>query len=229
VSARPLTEQNAKVLAFIRGREVFPTLQEIADAFGWASTRAAGHHVDALVATGHIERLGRGRYRVAPPPDGPVEGGVGGIPHTHTWLDRGPRLLPVARPDWPPVTVPDRGRVSCGAGVENDEEFPTAPLNVSDLFRQSDLVSFEATGTSMIDAHIAPGDRLFVRENPDPPVGSIVVVMLDREMLCKKLVKRTAHRVVLKPCNGEAREFDFDPRGKHFRVLGVLHSVLRTY
>lgn len=221
MAREPLDDVEQKVLAFVekslRERGGGPTLQALADAFKWASTHAAGYRLEALEAKGYLQRPKGARgwqvVRIVPAEEPPV-----------------PRGRPVESPRWPPAVVPDRGRVSCGAGgFENDEEFPAEPLDVGKLFRRQDLVAYEATGTSMIEAHITPGDTLFVREDPDPPTGSLVVAMVDRDMVCKKLVKRTPNRVVLKPCNGEAKEFDFDPARIYFRILGVLHSVLRQY
>lgn len=224
----PLDETEKRVLEYlaghVRGHGGGPTLQALADKFEWDSTRAAGYRLEQLERKGYIERLpdakgkkrGWQRVRIIPPEAPPPE--------------KGQRVARPSKDTWKDLRVPDRGLVSCGPGVEVDEDFEREPLNVTDLFRcRDDLVSYVARGDSMIDAHIAPGDRLFVRPNERPPLGSIVVCVMGRNMYCKKLAKREFYRVVLKPCNGEAAVYDFDPNAVYFRVLGVLHSVLRTY
>ena len=207
---RPALDQiDQEVLDFVRRGAVFPKLKAIAQEFKWKSTRAAAYRLEKLVQMTYLEKPEDGRYVVPadlvmpPSPKGRRVVGAKG------------------------ATVPDRGKVSCGAGVENDEEFPNPPLDVSSLLVRDGVAVFEAVGTSMIDAHIKSGDLLFVRENPDPPTGATVIVMLDRSMLCKKLAVRNEQRVVLKPANGELSEFDFNPQRRYFRILGVLTNVLR--
>lgn len=205
----PLDDVERDLFNYIRAAPVFPTFAQITAELGWSSTQAATYRMKRLVAKGYVVKLRRGLYRLPPdlaapaPPSGRrVVGGRGAV-------------------------VPYRGKVSCGAGIENDEAVDELPLDVGALLARDGVAVFEASGTSMIDAHIQPGDLLFVREDPDPPTGHTVIAMLDREMLCKRLAVRTADRVVLKPANGEAKGYDFDPARVYFRILGVLKNVLR--
>lgn len=60
----PLTPAEAQVLDFVRralrDTHGVPTLRAIADRFGWASTRAAGYHLERLEAKGYVRRAGPG-------------------------------------------------------------------------------------------------------------------------------------------------------------------------
>jgi repressor LexA len=64
----PLTEVEQRVLDLVRRslREScgVPTLRAIADHCGWASTRAAGYHLERLEEKGYLRRLGRGWQRL---------------------------------------------------------------------------------------------------------------------------------------------------------------------
>jgi repressor LexA len=127
----------------------------------------------------------------------------------------------------PPRGIPFRGRVSCGQPVEMIDE-DRGRLDLGDLLKGDDLVAYEATGRSMVEAGILPGDYLIVQECPDPDPGQVVIAMLDREMLCKKY-KRTRKRSIIRlaPCNGEMPPIEVDTERGHFRILGVLRSVVR--
>ena len=74
-AARPLTERQARVLAFVVDRVLTvglpPTLREIADHMGIASTHGAAEHVAALVRKGALVQspgLSRGLRVVGLPP-----------------------------------------------------------------------------------------------------------------------------------------------------------------
>jgi repressor LexA len=208
-----LSDLQLKVYTFFRdqlkanGRP--PSIRDVGRHAGISPPNNAIRVIRELINMGHIA-------------DKDAPGGPAG--------QRGPaRLVNLVVPD-EDVLLPYRGKVSCGTGAENDEDFEHAPMNISDMFRKSDLAVFEATGNSMRDALIAEGDILFVRENPEPPVGSVVIAMYGRDFVCKKLTKRSRSRVRLESCNAaEGYEpLDFDPaRLPSFRILGVLHSVLR--
>ena len=89
------------------------------------------------------------------------------------------------------------------------------------------LVVFRASGSSMIEAQIADGDFLIVAENPDPPIGSVVIAVVGEQMLCKRLARRTKKSIQLAPCNGQLEPLTIDPQQTTFRILGVLRNVLR--
>lgn len=60
----PLTSVEQQVLDFVRRslreRRGAPTLRAIAEQFGWASTRAAGYHLERLEEKGYVRRAGTG-------------------------------------------------------------------------------------------------------------------------------------------------------------------------
>jgi repressor LexA len=123
------------------------------------------------------------------------------------------------------LVFPYRGRVSCGAGAapeDGDEE-----IDLRAFLKSGDAAVFRARGDSMIEAQIADGDLLVVTEDPDPPVGSVVIALVGEEMLCKRLARRTRKTVLLEPCNGGLTPLPVDTRRVPFQILGVLRNVLR--
>lgn len=123
------------------------------------------------------------------------------------------------------IVLADRGRVSCGPPLEPEDG--DERLDLGAWFRGDDLASYTAVGQSMIDDGIFPGDRLIVRECPDPANGQKVIAMVDREMLCKKYYLKGDGFVYLKACNAEVGTLVVDPSRGHFRVLGELRYVVR--
>jgi SOS-response transcriptional repressor LexA len=123
------------------------------------------------------------------------------------------------------MVLPFRGRVSCGSGAEpeNCEE----EIDLRDYLKVGDSAVFRASGESMIDAQIASGDLLIVSEDPDPPVGSVVVALVGEEMVCKQLARKTSKTVHLKPCSGDQKPLILDTRQNDVQILGVLRNVVR--
>ena len=77
--------------------------------------------------------------------------------------------------------VPILGNVSCGLpeyAEENFEEY--VPLPVA-LFGQGDFYLLRASGNSMIEAGIDPGDLVVVRKQNTAEEGDIVVALVDNE------------------------------------------------
>lgn len=134
---------------------------------------------------------------------------------------RGLRLLAP-----PGLSIPLRGRVSCGPPREGDEDGGER-IDFHRLFGREDLVGFVAHGESMREAAIRPGDWLIVRECPDPEPGRTVIAMVNRDMVCKRYYP-DGDVVRLVPCNDSVATIEVPLGGEtYFRVLGVLHSVVR--
>lgn len=201
-----LPEQDQKALQFIHAhiaRHGYgPSIREVGEHLGMPSPNNAKRVVDRLGAGGLL-RLNR-----------PVGGR--------------PRPMQVVRTDAQrdeDMTLPLVGKVSCGSPVELLDETGDR-FDFKTFTRGDGLVVFEATGDSMIEAHIQPGDALVVKPCEDPVRGQTVVALLDRSMVCKKFVPLGDGRVRLDPCNGAMKPIIVEPPTQ-FRVLGVLHSVHR--
>lgn len=177
-----------------------PTIRELADHLGMTYSTSAVRVIERLERDGKIERAGGHRtIRLLSPPK---------------WRAGG--------------ELPLRNRASCGPGVEAEDTDDR--LDLAALFGRDDLAAFTAVGKSMTEAGIQPGDILIVRECPDPENGQTVVAMVDRAMLCKRFYRlRNGGVIHLRSCSPDVPTVEVDPRHGHFRVLGVLHSLIRKF
>jgi repressor LexA len=205
VSGAQLSEADRSALAFVRsytaahGRA--PSYVEIGTHLGLPHPNNAKRNCDRLVRAGVL--------------------GVGQVGTRAAGRPRAIKLVEPARE----LVFPYRGQVSCGTGAapeDRDEE-----IDLRAFLKAGDACVFRARGESMIEAQIADGDLLLVTEDPDPPIGSVVIALVGEQMLCKRLARRTRTGALLEPCNGELRPLAVDPRRVPFRILGVLRTVVR--
>lgn len=79
-------------------------------------------------------------------------------------------------------------------------------------------------GNSMIDEHIADGDKVIVEKRPLANVGDIVVAILNDEQTIKILGKENGEYVLI-PANKNFQTI----RNKKFEIFGVVKGLYRTY
>lgn len=79
-------------------------------------------------------------------------------------------------------------------------------------------------GNSMIDEHIADGDKVIVEKRPLANVGDIVVAILNDEQTVKILGKENGEYVLI-PANKNFQTI----RNKKFEIFGVVKGLYRTY
>jgi repressor LexA len=158
-----------------------PTVREIGAAVGLRSPSSVAHHLKALERRGLVRRAARGPRAVdARPSSGfaPSDGS-------------GPR---------PGVPVPLVGTVAAGVPIlaqEHVEEVLTLP---SELVGHGTLFALHVRGDSMIEAGIADGDVIVVRQQAVADNGDIVAAMIDDEATVK-VYRARAGRVELVPRN----------------------------
>ena len=215
---RELTPRQRLVLQVIeesvRRHGYPPSMREIGDAAGLASTSAVSHQVTALEKKGFLSReAGRPRTFVLPSADTPPartgERGAG--------EERGPVAM-----------IPLVGRIAAGGPIlaaELTEDVMALPRQ---LVGEGNLIMLKVVGDSMIDAAITDGDLVVVRKESDIENGDIVaaefdnVNSADREATIKTFRKRDGH-VWLMPQNPA-----FEPiLGDHATIVGKVVAVLR--
>lgn len=87
--------------------------------------------------------------------------------------------------------VPILGNVSCGLPEYTEENFEEyVPLPVA-LFGQGDFFLLRASGYSMIEAGIEPGDLVVVRKQNTAEEGDIVVALVDNETTLSRFARNT--------------------------------------
>ena len=197
-----LTPRQRKVLEFIREsverRGFPPTIREIGDAVGLASTSSVSYQLITLQKKGFLRRDATKprAVDVRLPSELPGAALEDGQEHT---------AMPA------PAYVPVLGRIAAGGPI-------LAEQAVEEVFP----LPRELVGESMVDAAIADGDWVVVRQQPTAENGDIVAAMIDGEATVKTYKRRDGH-VWLMPHNPA-----FEPiPGDEAQVLGRVVTVLR--
>ncbi|WP_206860763.1 transcriptional repressor LexA [Lysobacter changpingensis] len=202
-----LTARQAQILAFIQDHTdaegLPPTLQQIADAFGFRQACAAHKHVKRLEQAGRLQvRPNQARgIRLA---------------------SRGPK----SRRDDDRLTLAVLGRVAAGApigadaGVEREVHIDRA------LFSTTPDYLLRVQGDSMRGEGIFDGDLVAVKRTRDARDGQIVIARIDDEITIKRL-ERSARGIRLLPRNPDYPPIDVPP-GSDFAIEGLYCGLVRT-
>ena len=211
-----LTPQRRKIIQVIedslQSRGYPPSLREIGQAVGLASTSSVSYQMSVLEAAGYLSReTGRPRTAVLRAPGGPDP-------------DAGPKR----QADKRMTQVPVVGRIAAGVPILADETPGDVIALPKLLTGEGSLIALRVKGDSMIGAAIADGDWVVVRRQPDADNGDIVAAMLesdgsaDSEATVKTLKRADghtwliAHNPVYTPILADRAE-----------IIGKVVSVLR--
>jgi repressor LexA len=214
-----LTRRQQAILDVIRDsverRGYPPSIREICESAGLASTSSVAHQLAMLERKGFIRRDAN-RPRA-------VDVRTGG-----TGLGRGKaaRRAVAVTPEAPrgdsPVFVPLVGRIAAGGPILAEQHIEDVFPLPKALVGEGTLFLLKVSGDSMIDAAISDGDWVVVRQQPTADNGDIVAAMLDGEATVKTFQRRDGH-VWLMPHN-EA----YSPiAGDDATILGKVTAVLR--
>ena len=173
----------------VRRRGYPPTLREIGDAAGLASTSSVSHQLVSLQKKGYVSRgAGRPRSAVVRPVADPEP--VPSPEPGHSYRDLAAHKI---------TSVPLVGRIAAGPQILADQliedVFPLPQRLVGD----GDLIMLSVAGDSMINAAIADGDWVVVRRESDIENGDIVAAMIesdtsaDREATVKTFKRSDGH------------------------------------
>jgi repressor LexA len=190
-----LTGRQRKVLAVIRDsvqrRGYPPSIREIGDAVGLASTSSVSFQLSSLQNKGYLRRDPARSRTVGVWAPGPLamrsedeigEDATGDIPGRQT------------------ADIPFIGSAAAGGLVlagESGEDVIRLPTR---LTGGGALFAVKVTGDVMIDAAIADGDVIVVRQQQEADDGDIVVAMIDGETTVTTL-RRSDDHVWLMPQN----------------------------
>lgn len=121
--------------------------------------------------------------------------------------------------------VPILGNVSCGLPEYTEENFEEyVPLPVA-LFGQGDFYLLRASGNSMIEAGIDPGDLVVVRKQNTAEEGDIVVALVDNETTLKRFYRDKKHRCIrLHPENSKMKDIYV----QDCTIQGVAQNVIKA-
>ena len=199
-----LTERQRDVLSFIGDRiekdGVAPTLQEIADAFGFRSTASAQKHVAHLERKGFLARQKhqkRGLVLAAGPPN------------------------QVAAAE-----VPLYGVVAAGSPIESipDDEKISVP---TDFLRNGAHYVLRVRGDSMIGDGVHDGDLVVVQQTETASDGEMVVARVADEVTLKRIYREKNATIRLQPSNPDLPTMTHP--ADDVSVQGVVVGLLRRY
>lgn len=208
-----LTDRQRQTLQFIAeavaGRGYPPSVREIGEAMGLASTSTVHSHIQALVKKGYL--------KVDPTKPRAIEL----LYDADTDL---PRERSAAR------SVPLLGRIAAGTPVLAEEHVEEIYPLPADMVGDGTVFMLEVSGDSMIDAGIYDGDYVIVRQQPTAHSGEIVAAMIpsDYDGSPEATVKTIRHRgsaVILEPANERLEPFEAPPGTE---ILGKVVAVFRT-
>jgi len=215
--ARPsLTPVQRKVLHvvedFAQRRGYSPSLREIGDAVGLASLSSVSHQLSTLERKGYLSR-GAGQPRTAvvrplgpPAPQEAAGASVASVPQKA-------------------ACVPLVGQIAAGGPILAEQSTEdTFPLP-KQLVGEGTLFVLKVVGDSMINAAIADGDWVVVRQQPDADNGDIVAATFDGIEVegTVKTLKRADGHVWLMPHNPAYAPI----LGDDATIVGKVVAVLR--
>jgi repressor LexA len=194
-----------------------PSVREIADAVGLASTSAVHHHLVALERAGMLERGGRSSraLRLTPMAEATL------APARAERATITPFRMPIDRD---PVRLPLIGEIAAGQPIEAYQD--AEPMEVPRAIQaREDSYVLRVRGKSMIDALIDDGDFVIVQPQATARDGDIVVALLEDNGVTLKRFYREDGRIRLQPANAELEPIyatDLQIQGK---VVGVIRKL----
>jgi len=200
-----LSNRQQAILEFIRSevreKGYPPSVREIGEAVGLASSSTVHGHLDRLEKKGFIRR----------DPTKPRAIELLGDDDEREMV-----RLAVAR-------VPLVGKVTAGqpiTAVENVEEYFPLP---SHMVRDDEVFMLSVVGESMIDVGIFDGDYVIVRQQQTASNGDIVVAMTEDDEATVKTFYKERDHIRLQPENPTMEPL----RYKHVTVLGKVIGIFR--
>lgn len=201
-----LSKRQQDIIDFIK-REVNtkgypPSVREIGDAVGLASSSTVHGHLERLEKKGLIRR-------------DPTK----------------PRAIEVLYNDEPPVPkqdtvqVPVIGKVTAGqpiTAVENIEEYFPIPASMA---ANDEVFILNVIGDSMIDAGILDGDKVIVRQQRTADNGDIIVAMTEDDEATVKRFFRENNYIRLQPENPNMEPIILGNCVILGKVIGVFRNI----
>ena len=214
-----LTPRQRKVLEVIRDsverRGYPPTVREIGEAVGLTSTSSVSHQLATLQKKGFLRRdPSRPRavdVRMPGEPTAAAASRLSDDPEENA-----------ARPT--PAYVPVLGRIAAGGPILAEQAVEEVFPLPRELVGSGTLFMLKVVGDSMVDAAIADGDWVVVRQQPNADNGDIVAAMIDGEATVKTYKRKDGH-VWLLPHNEAYAPIPGDDAVILGRVVTVLRKV----
>lgn len=210
-----LSKRQAEILAYIKDEVKVkgypPSVREIAEAVGLASSSTVHGHLERLEQKGFIRRDPTKPRAIEILGDSPAVNEAQAA-YSEIYNDI--------------INIPVIGKVTAGipiTAVENVEEYFPLPTSVAPANEQVFMLRVE--GDSMMNAGILNGDLVIVKKQFTAENGEIVVAMTeDSEATVKRFYKESDH-FRLQPENDALLPILL----KQVSILGKVIGVYRTY
>ncbi len=171
------TERQLEILRFIchsiSKKSFAPSIREIGEELGIASTKGTFDHLQALERKGLLMRTGGASRSMVPTKAGRL---ALGLKARDKEASNGT------------VTVPVVGRVAAGAPLLAEEEIEESVQVDASVLKGGgrDVFALRIKGDSMIGDGILNGDLVFVRKTATARPGAIVVALIETDATCKR-------------------------------------------
>jgi repressor LexA len=207
-----LTERQRQTLEYIAEavaeRGYPPSVREIGQAMGLASSSTVHSHLQALQKKGYL--------RIDPTKPRAIE----------VLFDADTGL---AAERSPARSVPLLGRIAAGTPIMAEEHVDEIYPMPADFVGDGNVFMLEVHGESMIEAGIFDGDFVIIRQQPTAHSGEIVAAMMPSEYgdAPEATVKTIRHRgseIIFEPANVNMEPFQA-PQGTE--ILGKVVAVFR--
>ena len=203
-----------------------PTLREIGEAAGLASTSSVSHHLSSLEKKGYLSRgAGRPRTAVVRPASAPAS--LQADQPRGDSEQRGDSEGPGDVVRHRVAHVPLVGRIAAGGPILAEQAVEDVFPLPRQLVGEGELIMLQVVGDSMINAAIADGDWVVVRPETDVENGDIVAATIDGVEVegTVKTFKRADGHVWLMPHNPAYAPILGDAATIVGKVVAVLRRV----
>lgn len=204
---KKLTARQQEIYDFIaqviRNQGYPPTIREIMEAFGIASTNGVRTTLSALEKKGYIRRT--------------------------AMLSRSIELTDYQAPISGDVReVPVIGRVAAGEPILAMENIESTLAVDSGFVPRGDVFALQVEGDSMRDAGILDGDFVLARHQESAHQGEIVVAVIGEEATVK-CYYREGSQVKLVPENEAYQPIVVGESHESFRIAGKIVGLMRSF
>ncbi len=199
-----------------------PSMREIGEAVGLTSTSSVSYQLSTLQRKGYLHRdVGRPRTVEVRLPGHPA---VRPEHQTSREEEETGDIPGIDIPSQEAAYVPLVGRIAAGGPILAEQAIEDVFPLPRQLVGEGTLFLLKVAGDSMINAAIADGDWVVVREQPVAENGEIVAAMLDGEATVKTFKQSDGH-VWLIPHNPAYAPILGDEASILGRVVAVLRRV----
>ena len=199
-----------------------PSVREIADAVGLASTSAVHHHLIALERDGLLERGSHSSRALRLTRQGVAE--LERTPRRQAVLPG--RVTPFRMPvERDVLALPVLGEIAAGQPIEAYEDGAESLDVPRSMQARDDSYVLRVRGKSMIDALIDDGDYVVVQPQATARDGDIVVALLEDNGVTLKRFFREKDRIRLQPANAEMEPIFATEIQIQGKVVGVIRKL----